>query len=191
MAKAFTENEMEIIRQKLIESCRICWEKYGYKKTNVAELCAMSNISAGAFYAFFPSKEMLFVTTANHFTEKIYGILRSNKPEQPTKYDLIKSFGLIIEELAQNKWIFSIRGDYEVFLRKLPKDFLAQEYRKDLFDIAEVIKLYELTPKFSIEEITSVVYTIVLSLYFADTIGEHHKFACGLLINAVFEKLFE
>jgi AcrR family transcriptional regulator len=191
MSKAFSKSEMETIRQKLIESCRICWERYGYKRTNVAELASMSDISAGAFYSFFPSKEMLFIETANDFSKKLYQVLRENKPENPTKLDAAKAFKLIAHELKGNRWIFSLREDYAVFLRKLPENFMEQEYKKDLIDISEFVKLYGLTPKASIPEITAVVYTIVLSLYFSDVIGENHQLAMDFLIDVAVEKLFE
>ena len=191
MAKAFSESEMESIKEKLIESCRVCWEKYGYRKTNVAEICAMSNISTGAFYAFFPSKEMLFVTTANEFNGKLLSIFKESRPTDPTKYDLAAGFKLIVEELKNNKWIFSVRGDYEIFLRKLPKGFIEQDREKDMIDIKNFIKIYNVKPKASIEEITAVIYTIVMSLYFSDTIGKHHSFALDLLIDSAMEKLFE
>ena len=191
MAKAFNENEMEIIRQKLIESCRVCWERYGYRKTNVAQLCEMSGISTGAFYAFYPTKEMLFIATANAFQEKLYDVLQKNKPDNPTKQDLANGFKKILEELTKNKWVFSLREDYEVFLRKLPSDFLEQDQQKDMLGISEIIEFYGLVPCVSIEEITAVVYTLYMSLYFSDIVGKHHTAAIGLLLDSVIDKLFE
>ena len=191
MAKAFNENEMEIIRQKLIESCRICWERYGYRKTNVAQLCEMSGISTGAFYAFYPTKELLFIATANAFQEKLYTILQDSKPENPTKQDLANGFKMMLGELANNKWIFSLREDYQVFLRKLPSDFIEQDQQKDSLDISKIIVFYGLVPIVSIDEITAVVYTLYMSLYFSDIVGKHHVSAVGLLLDSVIDKLFE
>lgn len=191
MAKAFSETEMALIRQKLIENCRICWERYGYKKTGVAEIAAMAGISAGAFYTFFPSKEMLFVTTANAFQENLYALLSDTKPPKPAKRDLAQGFKLIIRELQHNKWVFSVREHYDVFLRKLPEGFLEQEQAKDLIDVANILKLYNVRPKVSTEEITAVIHTIVMSLYFTDTIGRHHDFALETLIDLAVENLFE
>jgi AcrR family transcriptional regulator len=191
MAKAFNENEIEAIRQKLIESCRICWERYGYRKTSVAQLCEMSGISTGAFYAFYPTKEMLFIATANAFQEKLYTLLRDSKPENPSKQDLANSFKMMLEELAHNKWVFSLREDYQVFLPKLPSDFLEQDQQKDMLDISEIIEFYGLVPRVSMEEITAVVYTLYMSLYFTDIVGKHHTTAVGLLLDSVMDKLFE
>jgi AcrR family transcriptional regulator len=191
MAKAFSETEMELIRNKLIETCQVCWEKYGYKRTNVSEICEMSGISKGSFYAFFPSKEVLFVETANHFQEKLYAIMRHNKPENPNKSDLAKCLKLFADEFYNNKWLFSLRGDYEMFLRKLPEGYLEEGYRKDMLDIASMLEFYNMTPKVSIEELTAVIYTIVFSLYFTDTIGKHHRDAIYTLIDCSIERLIE
>ena len=190
MPKAFSESEMTKIKDKLIESCKICWGKQGYRKTSVGELCKMAGVSTGAFYLFFPSKEMLFVATANHFNDNLYKIIRDNKPEKPDKYDLARGVKLIAEELLNNQWVFSIREDYEVFLRKLPDNFMEQEYKKDLLDIKDIIELYDLVPTVAMDEIMSVIYTIFLSLYFTDIIGELHRGAVEFLLDTAIEKLF-
>jgi AcrR family transcriptional regulator len=86
-AKPFSESEIELIRQKLIESCLTCWERYGYRKTIVAQLCEMASISTGAFYSFYPSKEMLFVKAADAFSDGLIEKIRSGAPKNPTKRD--------------------------------------------------------------------------------------------------------
>lgn len=53
MAKSFTEIEKDNIRKRLISECEINWSKYGYKKTNIDELCSKSGIAKGSFYTFF------------------------------------------------------------------------------------------------------------------------------------------
>ncbi len=65
MAKSFTEIEKDNIRKRLISECEINWSKYGYKKTNIDELCSKSGIAKGSFYTFFDSKEKLFFEVLN------------------------------------------------------------------------------------------------------------------------------
>ena len=134
---------------------------------------------------------MLFIATATAFQEKLYALLRDNRPENPTKQDFANGFKLILEELGNNKWVFSLREDYEVFLRKLPSDFLEQDHKKDLIDISRIIEFYGLVPRVSMDEITAVVYTLFMSLYFTDIVGKHHLSAVGLLLDGVLDKLFE
>lgn len=60
MAKKFSDKEKEMIQERLLSKAEICWGKYGIKKTSVDELVRMAGISKGAFYLFYPSKELLF-----------------------------------------------------------------------------------------------------------------------------------
>ena len=191
MRKALSQREQTAIKAKLIESCRVCWERYGYKKTGVAELASMAGISTGAFYSFFPSKEMLFMETANAFTKKLYELMASCKPNQPTKHDFAIGFKQCTDELFENKWIFSLREDAKTFLRKLPEDFLEQDFQQDLLDITAVVNLYGLVPKVSMEEIVAVFHTLLMSIYLTEIIGAPHRQALDLLIDAAMDSLFE
>jgi len=191
MRRALTEREQNAIRAKLLESCRVCWERYGYKKTGVAELASMSGISTGAFYSFFPSKEMLFIATANAFTKKLYGLMAACKPKEPTKDDFAVGFKQCADAMFENRWIFSLREDAATFLRKLPEDFLEQDFQQDLLDITVVIKLYELTPKVPMEEIVAVLHTLLMSIYLTEIIGASHRQALHLLIDSAIANLFE
>jgi len=191
MRKALSEREQAAIRERLLESCRICWERYGYKKTGVAQLTAMAGISTGAFYSFYPSKEMLFVETANAFVKKLYALMAACKPSMPTKYDFAAGFQKCIDEMFENKWIFSLREDAKAFLRKLPEDFLEKDFAQDLLDITAVTTLYGLVPKVSMAEITAVLHTLLMSIYLTDIIGKPHRQALSLLVDSVIDTLFE
>ena len=60
MPKAFSNNEREYIKNRLMEEARNCLKLYGMKKTTVDELVKRVNIPKGTFYLFFESKEILF-----------------------------------------------------------------------------------------------------------------------------------
>jgi len=191
MRKSLSEREHSAIKTKLIESCRICWERYGYKKTNVAELASMSGISTGAFYSFFPTKELLFIETANAFMKKLYDMMEMSKPNEPTRYDFAIGFKKCIDEMFENKWIFSLRADAETFMRKLPEDFLEQDFNQDLMDITAIVNMYELIPKVAMEEIVAVLHTLLMSIYLTEIIGVTHRQALNLLIDSAIVNLFE
>jgi AcrR family transcriptional regulator len=61
MPKAFTEQEKDWIRTRLVEQGYELFATYGLKKTNIEELTQASGISKGAFYLFYESKEALFM----------------------------------------------------------------------------------------------------------------------------------
>ena len=57
----FTEQEKEIINSKLLIEGEKLFALHGWKKVTVDDLVAAVNISKGSFYAFYPSKEHLYV----------------------------------------------------------------------------------------------------------------------------------
>ena len=191
MRKALSKQEHDTIKSKLIENCRICWKQYGYKKTSVSELASMSGISTGAFYVFYPSKEILFVETANAFTKKLYEIMAKCKSQKTTKQDFSDRFKQCIDRLFENKWIFSLREHSETFMRKLPEKIFEQDFNQDVLDVATVINLYGLIPKVPIEKIVAVFHTLLMSIYLTEIIGTPHKQALYLLIDSVMVNLFE
>jgi Transcriptional regulator len=191
LRKALSEREQNAIKEKLIQNCRICWERYGYKKTGVAELAAMSGISTGSFYSFFPSKEVLFLETVNDFTKNLYDIMERFKPENPTLKDFASGFKKCTDEMFENKWIFSLREDASAIMRKMPVDFLEKDFRQDLIDITTIVNLYGLKAKVPMEEIVAVFHTIIMSIYITDIIGSTHRQALNLLIDSVIVDMFE
>ena len=72
MARSFSEQEKEKIRERLLTACRQNWTQHGYKKTGIDELCRQAGISKGAFYLFFESKEALFCEVLCRVQEQIY-----------------------------------------------------------------------------------------------------------------------
>jgi AcrR family transcriptional regulator len=71
MPKPFSEQEKQMIQQRLLEKGHEFFCKHGLKKVNVEELAKAANISKGAFYQFFESKEALFMDIVEE-TEKRY-----------------------------------------------------------------------------------------------------------------------
>ncbi len=61
MARPFDKNERESIRARLFEAAMSRFPKQGVRRVRVDELCRDAAISKGSFYAFFPSKELLFM----------------------------------------------------------------------------------------------------------------------------------
>ena len=69
MPKAFTEQEKELIRKRLLEQGYKQFSAYGLRKTNIEEVASACGISKGAFYLFYPSKEALFMDVVERFCQ--------------------------------------------------------------------------------------------------------------------------
>lgn len=70
MAKAFTEEEKEQIRERLVEEGLIRFKEKGLKKVSIKELTDAVSIAQGGFYTFFESKEDLLLTCVNKRIEE-------------------------------------------------------------------------------------------------------------------------
>lgn len=67
MPRGFTEQEKAVIQRSLLEHGRAFLATYGMRKTSVDDLTKAAGISKGAFYAFFASKEELFLAILEQF----------------------------------------------------------------------------------------------------------------------------
>ena len=61
MPKAFSDEEKQRIRERLLKVGRECFTRYGLKKTTVEDLTRPVGIAKSSFYLFFESKEALYV----------------------------------------------------------------------------------------------------------------------------------
>lgn len=61
MPRAFTKTERERIHDKLVDAGRLCFTRYGLKKTTIEDLVKLAGIAKSSFYLFFDSKEALYV----------------------------------------------------------------------------------------------------------------------------------
>lgn len=62
MPKAFDEKERQTIRSQLMAAGLKRFAKEGVRSVRVEDICRDAGIAKGSFYAFFPSKEELFMT---------------------------------------------------------------------------------------------------------------------------------
>ncbi len=191
MGKPFSEKEKLEIKQRLKISCEECWNKYGYNKTNVRELCKMVGISIGSFYLFYDSKEYLFVDTADSVLQRLVDIMDKTMPNSPTKNDFVNSLKLIAKEIVKVEWILSLRNDFDILLRKLPDGYFEENFKKDKNDFLDLIKKYNLKPRITIDELTAVFWTLFSTLQYRDIIGVNYFKAFELLLESVISDIFE
>jgi AcrR family transcriptional regulator len=188
MAKAFSEQQRESINEKLITACEECWNQFGYQKTNIRDLCSKAGISAGAFYLFYESKEMIFIETAVRGIKRITDLFEQNMPpDNPTKQDFTKVFKLMAKEIAKTKWFDSFNEDLKIFQRKIP-----QEKYKQLANLYTIqTEKYRLRPT-----VHSNVATVVLGILFMLRINpnitsKNYNKAYEFLVDTAIDRLFD
>ncbi len=68
----FTEKEKIFIRDKLLAEGEKLFSLHGLKRVTVDDLAEAANISKGSFYAFYPSKEHLYVEINFQIQQKLF-----------------------------------------------------------------------------------------------------------------------
>jgi AcrR family transcriptional regulator len=188
MAKAFSEQERNIINEKLVAACEECWNLYGYQKTSIRDLCSRCGISPGAFYLFYESKELLFVETAERAIKRISSVIDQNMPpDKPTKQDFARAFKIMAKEIEQTKWLISLNDDLEIFQRKLPLNTLKNFVNTYTFQVEK----YKFRPKVSYD-MTRLILGILLALRLDPTIAsKNYGKAYEFIVDSIIDRLFK
>jgi len=188
--KSFSEQEREIIKRKLLECCEESWSKYGYKKTNIRELCEAAGISTGAFYMFFPSKEHLFFETAQYVGDRIDAVAYKEMPEKPTKQDFARALKKMFKEFEKVEWYLRLEDELALIVRKLPPGYIGTTSTKDMADLAKLIAKFRLVPKIDMEKLIKVLSVLSMSILHKNLLGEGFEDAFAFLLDSAVENMF-
>lgn len=123
MPKGFTYEEKEIITEKLMKECKLNWQKYGYKKTSIDNLCQDIGISKGSFYSFFESKEALFYQVFKETLDQLYSIVEERISQKQNKYGVADALKEIYLEYSKSSFMYDVNNpDFLSFYNKLNKE---------------------------------------------------------------------
>jgi len=146
----FSDNEKKIIRQRLLTEGDRLFTTFGLKKVSIDEIIATTGIAKGSFYAFYPSKEHLFLDIAVSQQEKMWAemdvFLQEHSGLSPR--ELVKQTVMFMfEQFSRYPLIQSIDRDTTDYLfRKLPKEVI-EAHTKD--DSTELLKLEQYGVRFT------------------------------------------
>lgn len=193
MAVAFSENEKQIIRRKLIDSAKECLAKYGVKKTTVDELVKMVGISKGAFYIFYNSKEALFFEVLEEFQKEIFNDILKNieiKNEDAKQQFVDTIFSLLMK--VKNSFLINIikNNEIELIYRKLPEEIILKHDDLDEKLVEELIKRFRLKDKIDKSVLIAALRTIFMALLHEKEIGKYFDEAVKTLIEGLANMIF-
>lgn len=174
MPKAFTEQEKELIRKRLLEQGHRQFSAYGLRKTNIEELAEAAGISKGAFYLFYASKEALFMDVVEQVEECL-------RQELFTMIDLpgpsprARLFAILHHAFHRVKTIPLLRfltgSDYDLLLRRVPPETFQEHVAHDRAFINELITRCQnagIPLQVQPEEMVSLLYPLVLTVLHED-----------------------
>jgi AcrR family transcriptional regulator len=134
MAKAFTEEEKEIIRQKLIYRGMELVSEYGLRKVSVEDITKAVGISKGAFYSFFSSKEEFFFQIFEAFEHQVkdqflIDIFAEGKDKKDSLKEFITRIFDFMDYIALEK--FMNPEDLQYLVRSLSQERIQQHFSND------------------------------------------------------------
>jgi AcrR family transcriptional regulator len=142
MPKGFSDREKTLIRAQLLAKGRELFATQGIKRANVEDLTRAANISKGAFYQFYSSKEQLFFEILGQFEDEYHASLLQAaarpcaSPRQSVKDVLTHAF-----TIWRTNPLFTNfnQEEFEYLARKLPEELVQANLNKDEVFVARLL----------------------------------------------------
>ena len=177
MPKAFTEEEKDWIRERLLQEGEKQFAAYGLRKTNIDELASAAGISKGAFYIFFESKEALFMDVIEraeqHFRQEVLATIDLPGPSPRARLLVVlkKAFSLLkTMPILQ----FLTGSDYDRLFRRVPAERVQEHLASDRVFIQKLITRCQMAGipiQARVEEISGLLYALVLTILHEEDFG--------------------
>lgn len=193
MAKAFSQQETEQIRDDLKASARHYAASCGLRKTTVEELAKEAGISKGAFYKFYPSKELLFLELLEDLHREIYvacGDLLMQSQGKPAHQRVAEAVLAACGVMEQSGMMDFLEQDVPFLLRRIPAEVLAQHYHGDEIHIRDVLQKAGLTPEGGMELAAATVRGLFLTVSHRESIGPLYPQVLQNLVYGACHRLF-
>lgn len=195
MPVGFTNEHIDIIKNKLLINGRLLFIKYGYKQVGVREITKEVGISSGMFYKMYQSKDDLFFLILQIEQEqirlKIVDKMMAYKDDPVTA--LNNFYYIIIEELKINPLMKTIllKKEYDTINSKITKEEKLDEKQKSINHLMELVTYWKenhLIREIDINLVLQSLRALVLLWFHQDDIGEDHfSLVMEFLIDRVCE----
>jgi AcrR family transcriptional regulator len=190
--KSFTEQERNNINEKLIYECSLSWQKYGYKKTNINDLCAKAGISKGAFYLFYDTKESLFIETIKTIQQTLYYRIEQVISQNQSKYGVAEALKEIYREYSKSNFLYNTTdADFLSFFNKLTKEEQQKISTESYVGAKIMLNKPFLKLKINEEKALSIFSTLLSIVSHKEQIKYNHFEVFDFMIDNLIDKILE
>ena len=143
MARSFSDDERQHIRQALIDKGRDIFIRYGLRKTSVEDIATAVGISKGSFYNFFRSKEHLFFEIREIEEQELKtNFLEEVFPNGEVNRGTLRAFLTGMFKSVERSPFLAIlmnEGEREYLFRKIPPRELEAHQKSDIAFLTELV----------------------------------------------------
>jgi AcrR family transcriptional regulator len=185
MPKGFTEDERAAIRRRLLAEGERLFARQGLRKTGVGELARAAQISTGAFYAFFPSKEALFMEVVEQAEQRHRQkvLIEAARPGPTPRARLTRVLRAAFAQLQRIPVLQRLTSsDYALLFRRMPPADLEAHLASDRAFFVELVtrcRAAGIPIQVEPEALSQIVYPLVLAAMHTDDLGAG-RFTGGL-----------
>ncbi|MCK0470504.1 TetR/AcrR family transcriptional regulator [Halalkalibacter sp. APA_J-10(15)] len=200
MPSGFNQEEQEHIKEKLQEAGRRLFGSVGLKKTSIKDLTEYAGIAQGSFYKFYDSKEVLYFRLLEEDEEEIKQALMIKFASEKTIDADVLAEGLIeaIKQVEQYPLIRRLytTDEYEMVVRKLPKELLDEHGKEDTVSLAPLLDQLRMAGKIdsqlSNDIVSGALRALFLMMIHEKEIGEKmYKESLHFLAEAIAMRVFK
>jgi len=142
------ENKSKETRDNILKSASVCFSEIGYHQTDVNKICENANITKGAFYYHFSSKQELFLILLEKWMEDVASHLDVAVKGSKSVLELISSIPVNFSPVFE-----SAGKQLPVFLELYVKSILNPELKKNILKAYnKFIVFFQATIKKGIED---------------------------------------
>ena len=177
MPRAFSEQEREFITQRLLEQGEKLFAAQGLKKTSIEELTEAVGISKGAFYAFYPSKEALFMDVAELaetlFRKEVLAEIDAPGPSPRARLFAVLKRAYSLWKTIPILQLFN-RTDFDLLVRRVPAEQLQEHLASDQLFMEELItrcRNQGIHIRARAEDVSRFMYVPLLIMLHEDDLG--------------------
>lgn len=180
MPRAFTQKEKLAIGQALMKTGLRHFSSSGIRKMRVDDLCKEIGIAKGSFYAFFKSKEELFMAIADerdimHKSDMVQFF----KAQTGTPRSAIEAFfNFMLDRIETDPILKILRdtGEINHLIRQVPPETMMENQRRDREFMAQISQI--LQTRFDLPHASAATIEGLLTILLSTCLqGEHLKTA--------------
>jgi AcrR family transcriptional regulator len=133
MPPKISDEAKEVRKIAILEAAHQCFSEKGYYETSIDDIVRVSNMSKGAIYTYFASKEEIFISLMHHLTERSFKEVREafanlNTATAKLQYLIHRN----IQLFEQRNFLQRVQFEFWLYSSSSPKlkDLMEQRRRK-------------------------------------------------------------